>query len=97
MLTAFVKKILVLGTNRTKLAAGRSMGNHSNKGQQFCFLLLSRKAQTVAAERLLLTRAEGPKLHVNYCRPPSQTNISVSKPNKNYFVLPSRIFLLLGS
>ena len=47
----------MLGTNWTKLAAGRSMGNHSIKGQQFCFLLPSCKALTVSAERLLLTRA----------------------------------------
>ena len=39
MQTAFARKILVLGTNQTKMA-GRSVGNHRDKGQSFRLGLL---------------------------------------------------------
>ena len=38
--TTFARKIIVLGTNQTKMAAGRSVGNHGDKGQSFRLGLL---------------------------------------------------------
>ena len=35
MSTAFSKKILVLGTNQTKMAADHSVANNGNKGRPF--------------------------------------------------------------
>ena len=40
MLTAFARKILVLGTNHAKMAAGRSVANHGNKGRPLRLALL---------------------------------------------------------
>ena len=38
MLTAFVRKILVLGTNQTKMVSGRLVSNHSNTGYPLIFI-----------------------------------------------------------
>ena len=35
MQTAFARKIVVLGTNQTKIAVGRSVANQGNKGRPF--------------------------------------------------------------
>ena len=40
MKTAFARKILVLGTNQTKMAVGRSAGTHGDNGQSFRLGLL---------------------------------------------------------
>ena len=56
------------------MAAGRSMGNHGNKSRPFRLALLRADNCDNTAERSLLTpikRAEGPKLHFCYFRPPS--------------------------
>ena len=37
--TAFARTILVQGTDQTKMASDRSVGNHSNKGRPFRFVL----------------------------------------------------------
>ena len=38
MLTAFVWKILVLGTNQTNMVSGRLVSNHSNTGYPLIFI-----------------------------------------------------------
>ena len=67
------RKILVLGTKPTKIAAGRSVANnHGNRGRPFRLALQGADFCDNSAERQLLTpvkRAEGPKLYVCFCRP----------------------------
>ena len=38
MLTAVVRKILVLGTNQTNMVSGRLVSNHSNTGYPLIFI-----------------------------------------------------------
>ena len=70
---------------QTKIAAGRSVAYHGNKGRPFR-LALPRADYCLrdnSAERKLLTpvkRAEGPKLYVCFCRPP--------------ILIPSQIFYI---
>ena len=47
MLTAFVRKILVLGTNQTKMVSGRLVSNHSNTGYPLIFIWCYHKLITV--------------------------------------------------
>ena len=67
---------------RTKIAAGRSVANHGNKGRPFRLAPVPRADYFEnSTERKLLTpvkRAERPKLCVCFCRPP--------------FLIPSQIF-----
>ena len=93
MLTAFARKVLVLKTNQTKMAANPCVGNQGNIGRQF------RLALPVVKNCLLLLtlpkRAEGPKLCVCYSLPlsfkvTSLVEISACKPKE-------KLFRLLGS
>ena len=73
MLTAFASKFLVLWKKQTKIAVGRSVANHGNKGRPFRLALPRADYCDNSAERKLLTpvkRAEEPKLYVCFCRPP---------------------------
>ena len=65
-------KILVLGTNRTKIAAARSMANRGNTGRKFRLALPRSDYCDHSAEMIAATpvkRAEGPKLYGFFRRP----------------------------